>query len=105
MKKNNYIKIAKISASIQINELKKINKIFNKSFIKAVDAIYKTKGKLVTAGIGKSGHIARKVSSTCSSVGIPSFYLNPGEANHGDLGQIEKHDTLMIFSYSIEKKK
>jgi arabinose-5-phosphate isomerase len=100
MKKNNYIKIAKTSASIQISELRKINKIFNKSFVKAVDAIYKCKGKLITAGVGKSGHIARKVSSTCSSVGIPSFYLNPGEANHGDLGQIEKNDTLIIFSYS-----
>ena len=52
------------------------------------------------AGIGKSGLIARKVSATLSSVGFPSFYLNPGEANHGDLGQIDKRDILLIFSYS-----
>ena len=58
MAKINYIKIAKKSASIQITELKKINKVFDKSFIKAVDAISKCKGKLVTAGIGKSGLIA-----------------------------------------------
>ena len=100
MKKNIYIKIAKKAAAIQLSELKKINKVFNKSFIKAIDAISKSKGKLIAAGVGKSGHIARKISSTCSSVGIPSFYLNPGEANHGDLGQIEKNDILLIFSYS-----
>ena len=100
MSKINFIKIAKKTASIQITELKKINKVFNKSFVKSVDVISRCKGKLITAGIGKSGLIARKISATLSSVGVPSFYLNPGEANHGDLGQIEKKDVLLIFSYS-----
>ena len=100
MNKNNYIAVAKKSASIQINELKKIKKIFNKSFMKAVETIISCKGKVITAGIGKSGLIARKVSATLSSVGISSFYLNPGEANHGDLGHIEKRDVLLVFSYS-----
>ena len=100
MNKVNYIKIAKKAAAIQISELKKINKIFNKSFVKAVDLIDSCKGKVITAGIGKSGLIARKVSATLSSVGISSFFLNPGEANHGDLGQIEKRDLLLVFSYS-----
>ena len=96
----NYIKIAKKAASVQINELKKINKIFNKSFVSAVEAISSCKGKIITAGIGKSGIIARKISSTLSSVGVSSFYLNPGEANHGDLGQIDRKDILIVFSYS-----
>jgi len=100
MADQNYIKIAKKSASIQISELKKINKIFNKNFLKAVDSIASCKGKVIAAGIGKSGIIARKVSATLSSVGISSFFLNPGEANHGDLGQIEKKDLLLVFSYS-----
>jgi len=100
MAKINYIKIAKKAASVQINELKKINKIFNKSFVAAVEAISSCKGKIITAGIGKSGLIARKVAATLSSVGVSSFYLNPGEANHGDLGQIEKRDVLLVFSYS-----
>ena len=99
MNKKNYIKLAKKSASIQINELKKINKVFNKSFIKAVDLILNCKGKIITAGIGKSGLIARKISATLSSVGTPSFFLSP-DFNHGDLGQIEKRDVLLIFSYS-----
>ncbi len=100
MNKKNLIRIAKKSAIIQITELKKINKIFDKSFIRAVELISGCKGKVIAAGIGKSGLIARKVSATLSSVGISSFYLNPGEANHGDLGQIDKRDVLLVFSYS-----
>ena len=100
MAKVNYISIAKKTASIQISELKKINKIFNKSFVQAVDLMANCKGKVICAGIGKSGLIARKVSATLSSVGVSSFFLNPGEANHGDLGQIDKRDLLLVFSYS-----
>ena len=100
MPKVNYISVAKKAAAIQISELRKINKIFNKSFVQAVDLIANCKGKVIAAGIGKSGLIARKVSATLSSVGISSFFLNPSEANHGDLGQIDKRDLLLIFSYS-----
>ena len=100
MAKVNYISIAKKAASIQISELKKINKVFDKSFVQAVDLIANCKGKVITAGIGKSGLIARKIAATLSSVGISSFFLNPSEANHGDLGQIDKRDLLLVFSYS-----
>ena len=100
MNKKNYITLAKKSADIQINELKKIKKIFNNSFIKAIDLILNCKGKVIFAGIGKSGLIARKISATFSSVGIPSFFCDPAQALHGDMGQIEKKDILIIFSYS-----
>ena len=100
MAKINYIKIAKKSAGIQIRELKKINKVFNKSFVKAVDALANCKGKVICAGVGKSGLIARKVSATLSSIGVSSFFCDPGTARHGDMGQIEKKDILLIFSYS-----
>tara|TARA_B100000035_G_C21024316_1_gene565476 strand:+ start:630 stop:1607 length:978 start_codon:yes stop_codon:yes gene_type:complete len=100
MNKKNIIAIAKKSADIQIKELKKIKKIFDKSFIRAVNQIISCKGKVVFAGIGKSGLIARKISATFSSVGIPSFFCHPSEALHGDMGQIEKKDLLIIFSYS-----
>ena len=100
MNKKDYIKLAKKSAEIQINELKKIKKVFNNSFIKAIDLILNCKGKIIFAGVGKSGLIAKKISATFSSVGIPSFFCDPAQALHGDMGQIEKKDVLIIFSYS-----
>ena len=100
MTKVNYISVAKKAAAIQISELKKINKVFDKSFVRAVELMANCKGKVIAAGIGKSGLIARKVSATLSSVGISSFFLNPSEANHGDLGQIDRKDLLLVFSYS-----
>ena len=75
---------------------------YNKSFIKTVELIGNCKGNVIAAGVGKSGLIARKVSATLSSVGFPSFYLNPGEAAQGDLGQINNKDILLILSYSGE---
>ena len=100
MNKISYINLAKKAANTQIKELKKINKVFNNSFVKAVDSILNCKGKVVLGGIGKSGLIARKISATFSSVGIPSFFCDPVQALHGDMGQIEKKDILIIFSYS-----
>ena len=100
MNKKNYINLANKAANTQINELKKIKKVFNNSFIKAVDLILNCKGKVIFAGVGKSGLIARKISATFSSVGIPSFFCHPSEALHGDMGQIERKDILIIFSYS-----
>ena len=100
MVKKNYISLANKAARTQIAELKKIKKVFNSSFVKAVDLILNCKGKVILAGIGKSGLIARKISATLSSVGIPSFFCHPSEALHGDMGQIEKKDILIIFSYS-----
>ena len=100
MNKQTYITLAKKAADIQINELRKIKSVFNNSFIKAINLILNCKGKVIFSGIGKSGLIARKISATFSSVGIPSFFCHPSEALHGDMGQIEKKDILIIFSYS-----
>ena len=98
----NYKKIAQKVIAAEIAALKKLNKSFDQSFSKAVDLISKCRGKLILAGIGKSGLISRKISATLSSVGTPSFYLHPGEAAHGDLGQITKKDIILILSYSGE---
>ena len=100
MNKKNYISLASKAARTQIKELSKIKKVFNNSFVKAVDLILSCKGKVIFAGIGKSGLIARKISATFSSVGIPSFFCDPAQALHGDMGQIEKKDLLIIISYS-----
>ena len=100
MSKKDYISLAKKSAETQIKELKKIKAVFNNSFVEAIDLILGCKGKIIFAGIGKSGLIARKISATFSSVGIPSFFCDPAQALHGDMGQIEKKDILVIISYS-----
>tara|TARA_B100001996_G_scaffold374272_1_gene352691 strand:+ start:1130 stop:2107 length:978 start_codon:yes stop_codon:yes gene_type:complete len=100
MAKINYKKIAKKAAAVQISELRKVNKMFNKTFIQAINVINNCKGKIILSGQGKSGRIAAKISSTLSSVGIPSFFIHPSETSHGDSGAIQKKDVLIIISYS-----
>ena len=62
----------------------------------------KCKGKLIVCGIGKSGHIGRKIASTFASTGTPAFYIHPAEASHGDLGMIDSRDLVLCISYSGE---
>jgi arabinose-5-phosphate isomerase len=100
MNKKNYINLAKKAANIQIKELKKINKVFNSSFVKAVDLILNCKGKVIFSGIGKSAAVAKKNQSTFASVGIPSFFIDPVAGAHGDMGMATKNDILIIYSYS-----
>ena len=100
MNKKNYIAFAKKSAKIQIDELKKINKVFNNSFAEAINLIINTKGKIIFSGVGKNSFICKKSAATFSSVGIPSFFVDPTGASHGDMGQIEKKDILIIISNS-----
>ena len=100
MNKLNFNKIAKQVISTEIQALKKLQKSFGKSFAEAVNLIAKSQGKLILAGIGKSGLISTKGSATLSSLGTPSFFLHVGDAAHGDLGVIGKKDILLILSYS-----
>ena len=100
MNKNNYINFAKKAAVIQISELKKIKKVFNKSFVDAVELIMKCKGKVIFSGVGKNSFICKKAAATFSSVGIPSFFVDPTGVSHGDAGQIERKDILIIISNS-----
>ena len=100
MNRLNFNKIAKQVISTEIQALKKLQKSFGKSFTEAVDLIAKSQGKLILAGIGKSGLISTKGSATLSSLATPSFFLHVGDAAHGDLGVIGKKDILLILSYS-----
>ena len=104
MKKNKYIAFANKSANIQINELKKIKKVFNKSFVKAIELIINCKGKVIFSGVGKNSFICKKAAATFSSVGIPSFYVDPTGVSHGDAGQIQTKDILIIISNSGNTK-
>ncbi|OQM34144.1 KpsF/GutQ family sugar-phosphate isomerase [bacterium endosymbiont of Pedicinus badii] len=99
-----FIKIGKKVLSIEKNNLSSLYTCINQSFQEACEMILSCFGKIICIGIGKSGHIARKLASTFSSTGTPSFFIHPGEANHGDLGMISKIDMIIIISHSGESK-
>jgi arabinose-5-phosphate isomerase len=71
----------------------------NESFEKAVELICECRGKVVVAGMGKSGHIGRKMAATMSSTGTPALFLHPAESSHGDLGVVAEGDCLIVISY------
>ena len=71
-------------------------------FVAAVELIAAAKGRIIVTGMGKSGHIARKVASTLASTGTPAYYVHPGEASHGDLGMIHPDDAILALSWSGE---
>ena len=98
--KNRFSSIGKEVIQIEINALKKLKKTINKDFDKIVNSILKCKGKVVLSGVGKSGIISKKISSTLSSLGISSFYVDAGSCSHGDLGMISTADVLIIISHS-----
>src|SRR3954449_7068414 len=71
-------------------------------FVRAVEIVLACKGRVVVSGIGKSGHIARKMASTFASTGTPAFFVHPAEASHGDLGMITPGDVVVMLSNSGE---
>ena len=102
---NKDLKIAKKTVQVEINALKKLFSSFSRSsqFSKAVSLIYKTRGKVLVVGVGKSYIVGIKVSSTLSSLGTPSVAFNATDLQHGGLGAIQKnHDILLVFSVSGE---
>ena len=91
----------------EIEGLQKLSRAIDDNFTNAVTAIHDMKnaghtGRLIVAGIGKSGHVARKIAATMASTGTPAYYVHPGEASHGDLGMITHHDIVLMFSNSGE---
>ena len=100
MKKRNHLKSARRTLKIEAKGLEELSKSLNADFNEVCNKLMNTKGKIITLGIGKSGHIAKKISATLSSTGSPSNFINAGEALHGDVGAINKKDKVLIFSHS-----
>ena len=71
-------------------------------FVRAIDVLMAAKGRIIVSGMGKSGHIARKVAATLSSTGTPAYFVHPAEASHGDLGVIGRQDVLLMLSWGGE---
>jgi arabinose-5-phosphate isomerase len=102
MNKYNYIASAKRTIKIESNSISQIASQLDKSFITLCDKVIKCDGKFIVMGVGKSGHIAQKISATLSSTGTPSIFIHPTEAAHGDMGLIDKKDIVLLISNSGE---
>ena len=96
------LKRARETLTIEIAGLEEINKRLDYNFEHAVNILYDCQGKIILAGMGKSGLIAQKIAATLTSTGSPSLFLHAGESSHGDLGIISRKDAIITFSYSGE---
>lgn len=86
----------------EIEGLQALKSSLGKEFLQAVGLLSAAKGRVVLSGMGKSGHVARKIAATLASTGTPALFVHPGEASHGDLGMITRDDVVMLLSNSGE---
>ena len=96
------IEIAKTVIQTEADSVLILKDRIDQNFEKVCHTLKSCTGKVVLIGMGKSGHIAKKISSTLASTGTPAFYLHPGEAGHGDLGMVSHEDIVIMISYSGE---
>lgn len=92
--------LARRVLTIEADALRALAERLDERFVAAVDLILNRHGRVVVSGIGKSGHVARKIASTMASTGTPAYFVHPAEASHGDLGMIESGDVFIAISYS-----
>jgi arabinose-5-phosphate isomerase len=104
MKDKDFISSALKVIEIESNAVKSLSNQIKSDFEDLCSNILNARGKLILMGIGKSGHIAQKISATLSSTGTASFFIHPTEAAHGDLGMVDKEDSILILSNSGETK-
>jgi len=87
---------------LELQEASRLPERLGEDFVRAANTIIHCEGKVIVAGIGKSGHIGSKIAATLASTGTPAFFLHPGEASHGDLGMISSGDLIIAISNSGE---
>lgn len=97
-----YCAVANQVLSIEMRGLQQLTQYFNENFSRACDMLLNNQGKVVVMGMGKSGHIGKKIAATLASTGTSAFFVHPGEASHGDLGMIESGDVVLAISNSGE---
>jgi len=98
----NHIEAAKDVLSQEIRGLEALIGALDQKFSEAVELLSAIKGRIIVSGMGKSGHVARKIAATMASTGTPSFFVHPAEASHGDLGMIAQDDAVILLSNSGE---
>ncbi len=102
MKKKNIHEIGKFVIETEASALSKLASDLPTDFAAVIDAVLKTKGRVVVSGVGKSGHVARKIAATFASTGTPASFVHATEASHGDLGMITPNDFCLLISNSGE---
>ena len=94
------LELARRVLAIEADAVRALAERLDERFTAAIDLIAGRSGRVVVSGIGKSGHIARKIASTMASTGTPAYFVHPAEASHGDLGMVEAGDVFIAISYS-----
>lgn len=102
MKENKICELAKNVLEIEANSILRLKNSIGEDFERAVDIMYNSKGRVIITGMGKSGHIGRKIAATLTSTGTPSYFLHPAESTHGDSGIITRDDVVIAISNSGE---
>lgn len=97
-----YINAAQKVVSLEAQAVEKLAEHINDTFIEVCQTLQDCAGKVIVTGMGKSGHIGRKIAATLASTGTPAFFVHPGEASHGDLGMISSGDIVLALSNSGE---
>ncbi len=96
------LQLAHDTLDIEANALLCLKKKLSSSFVQAVRAVLKVRGRVVIMGMGKSGHVGRKIAATLASTGTPAMFVHPAEASHGDLGMVKEIDLVLAISNSGE---
>jgi len=96
------LRLARDVLEIEAAAITALTERLDDTFLRAVELILACTSRVVVSGIGKSGHVGRKIASTLASTGTPAFFVHPAEASHGDLGMITRHDVMIAISYSGE---
>jgi arabinose-5-phosphate isomerase len=96
--------LAREVLNIEASAVQALSARLDETFLSAMDVVLRCEGRVIVSGMGKSGHIARKIAATLSSTGTPAYFVHPGEASHGDLGMITSEDVIIALSYSGESQ-
>jgi len=99
---NSVKKLALEVLDIEADSILKLKERLDKNFESAIETLYTCKGRVIVTGMGKSGHVGRKIAATLSSLGTPSYFLHPAESTHGDSGIITREDVVIAISNSGE---
>ena len=102
MSKKNIEEIGKVVVETEASALSKLAANLPKDFSRTIEAVLKTRGRVIVSGIGKSGHVGRKIAATLASTGTPSSFVHATEASHGDLGMVTSDDFCLLISNSGE---